>query len=210
MFLDFVERLRASPAGFGVSAAQSKSLRRFLKDEYLNKMTNEVVNVKTLVAMIDEKLNEFNELMGYYVIAMSELDAPDQEIIGKCQGLTQVEDQSREMKGMLESRPVFVNITEHIHAHLIICLIALTTMRLMQRRIAMAEPKSGTGGDFKRSCGMSGERLSKAPREWWWVLRHNNGVSQMLNSSREDLRSILAVLGVNLKPTMYTEGTLTH
>ena len=57
-FLDFVERLRANPAGFRVSAAQSKSLRKFLKDEYLNKKTNEVVDGRKLVAMIDdEKLN---------------------------------------------------------------------------------------------------------------------------------------------------------
>ena len=99
-FLDFVERLRANPAGFRVSAAQSKSLKRFLKDEYLNKKTNEVVDGRKLVAMIDEdKLNEFNELMGYYMIATSELDTPDQEIIDKYHGLTQIEDQFREMKG---------------------------------------------------------------------------------------------------------------
>ena len=39
-FLDFVERLRANPTGFRVSAAQSKNLKKFLKDEYLNKKTN--------------------------------------------------------------------------------------------------------------------------------------------------------------------------
>ena len=207
-FLDFVERLRANPAGFRVSAAQSKSLRKFLKDEYLNKKTNEVVDGRKLVAMIDdEKLNEFNELMGYYMIATSELDTPDQEIIDKYHGLTQIEDQFREMKGTLEARPVFVNTPEHIHAHLLVCFIALTMMRLVQRRIAMAEPRSDAGGDLRWSYGMSGERLSKALREWQ-ALRHNNGVLQMLNSSGEDLRRILAALGASLKPTMYTDGTL--
>jgi len=207
-FLDFVERLRANPAGFRVSAAQSKSLRKFLKDEYLNKKTNEVVDGRKLVAMIDdEKLNEFNELMGYYMIATSELDTPDQEIIDKYHGLTQIEDQFREMKGTLEARPVFVNTPEHIHAHLLVCFIALTMMRLVQRRIAMAEPRSDAGGDLRWSYGMSGERLSRALREWQ-ALRHNNGVLQMLNSSGEDLRRILAALGASLKPTMYTEGTL--
>ena len=207
-FLDFVERLRANPAGFRVSAAQSKSLKRFLKDEYLNKKTNEVVDGRKLVAMIDEdKLNEFNGLMGYYMIATSELDTPDQEIIDKYHGLTQIEDQFREMKGTLEARPVFVNTPEHIHAHLLVCFIALTMMRLVQRRIAMAEPRSDAGGDLRWSYGMSGERLSKALREWQ-ALRHNNGVLQMLNSSGEDLRRILAALGASLKPTMYTEGTL--
>ena len=207
-FLDFVERLRANPAGFRVSAARSKSLRKFLKDEYLNKKTNEVVDGRKLVAMIDEdKLNEFNELMGYYMIATSELDTPDQEIIDKYHGLTQIEDQFREMKGTLEARPVFVNTPGHVHAHLLVCFIALTMMRLVQRRIAMAEPRPDAGGDLKWSYGMSGERLSKALREWQ-ALRHNNGVLQMLNSSGEDLRRILAALGASLKPTMYTDGTL--
>ena len=205
-FLDFVERLRANPAGFRVSAAQSKNLKNFLKDEYLNKKTNEVVDGRKLVAMIDdEKLNEFNELMGYYMIATSELDTPDQEIIDKYHGLTQIEDQFREMKGTLEARPVFVNTPEHIHAHLLVCFIALTMMRLVQRRIAMAEPRSDAGGDLKWSYGMSGERLSAALREWQ-VLRHPGDLYQMVNSSGEDIRRILAALGVDLRPAIYTKG----
>ena len=205
-FLDFVERLRANPAGFRVSAAQSKSLRKFLKDEYLNKKTNEVVDGRKLVAMIDEdKLNEFNELMGYYMIATSELDTPDQEIIDKYHGLTQIEDQFREMKGTLEARPVFVSTPGHVHAHLLVCFIALTMMRLVQRRIAMAEPRPDAGGDLKWSYGMSGERLSKALREWQ-VLRHPGELYQMLNSSGEDIRHILSALGADVGKRIYTRG----
>ena len=205
-FLDFVERLRANPAGFRVSAAQSKSLRKFLKDEYLNKKTNEVVDGRKLVAMIDEdKLNEFNELMGYYMIATSELDTPDQEIIDKYHGLTQIEDQFREMKGTLEARPVFVNTPGHVHAHLLVCFIALTMMRLVQRRIATAEPKSDAGGDLKWSYGMSGERLSKALREWQ-VLCQPGEYYQMLNASGEDIRRVLSALGVACGKRIYTKG----
>lgn len=205
-FLDFVERLRANPAGFRVSAAQSKSLRKFLKDEYLDKKTNEVVDGRKLVAMIDEdKLNEFNELMGYYMIATSELDTPDQEIIDKYHGLTQIEDQFREMKGTLEARPVFVNTPEHIHAHLLVCFIALTMMRLVQRRIAMAEPRPDAGGDLKWSYGMSGERLSKALREWQ-VLCQPGEYYQMLNASGEDIRRVLSALGVACGRRIYTKG----
>ena len=205
-FLDFVERLRANPAGFRVSAARSKSLKRFLKDEYLNKKTNEVVDGRKLVAMIDdEKLSEFNELMGYYMIATSELDTPDQEIIDKYHGLTQIEDQFREMKGTLEARPVFVNTPEHIHAHLLVCFIALAMMRLVQRRVAAAEPKPDAGSDLKWSYGMSGERLSAALRDWQ-VLRHPGDLYQMVNSSGEDIRRILEALGVVLRPAIYTKG----
>ena len=207
-FLDFVERLRANPAGFRVSAAQSKSLKRFLKDEYLNKKTNEVVDGRKLVAMIDdEKLNAFNELMGYYMIATSELDAPDQEIIDKYHGLTQIEDQFREMKGTLEARPVFVNTPEHIHAHLLVCFIALTMMRLIQRKIAMAEPKADAGSGLKWSYGMSGERLSEALREWQ-VLCQPGEYYQMLNASGEDICRILSALGVDNEDVLHTKGSI--
>ena len=205
-FLDFVERLKANPAGFRVSAAQSKSLKKFLKDEYLNKKTNEIVDGRKLVAMIDDdKLNAFNELMGYYMIATSELDTPDQEIIDKYHGLTQIEDQFREMKGTLEARPVFVNTPEHIHAHLLVCFVALTMMRLVQRRIAAAEPKSDAGGDLKWSYGMSGERLSKALREWQ-ALCQPGEYYQMLNASGEDIRRVLSALGVACGRRIYTKG----
>ena len=205
-FLDFVERLRANPAGFRVSAAQSKSLKKFLKDEYLNKKTNEVVDGRKLVAMIDDdKLNEFNELMGYYMIATSELDTPDQEIIDKYHGLTQIEDQFREMKGTLEARPVFVNTPGHVHAHLLVCFIALTMMRLVQRKISMAEPRPDAGGDLKWSYGMSGERLSKALREWQ-VLCQPGEYYQMLNASGEDIRRVLSALGVACGKRIYTKG----
>jgi len=207
-FLDFVERLRANPAGFRVTAAQSRSLKRFLKKDVVNSKNGEVLDGTKLVALIDDdKLNEFNELMGYYQIATSELEMDDRAVIEKYHGLTQIEDQFREMKGTLEARPVFVNTPEHIHAHLLVCFIALTMMRLVQRKVAAAETKKDDGGDLKWSYGMSGARLSAALREWQ-VLRHPDGLYQMVNSSGEDIRRVLAALGVILKPTIYTEGGL--
>ena len=206
-FLDFIERLRANPAGFRASAAQSRSLKRFLKKDVVNSKNGEVLDGTKLVAMIDDdKLNEFNELMGYYQIATSELEMDDRAVIGKYHGLTQIEDQFREMKGTLEARPVFVNTPGHIHAHLMVCFIALTMMRLIQRKIAAAETKKDDG-DLKWSYGMPGARLSSALREWQ-VLRHPDGLCQMVNSSGEDIRRVLAALGMNLKPAIYTEGGL--
>ena len=179
-----------------------------MKKDVVNSKNGEVLDGTKLVAMIDDdKLDEFNELMGYYQIATSELEMDDKSVIDKYHGLTQIEDQFREMKGTLEARPVFVNTPEHIHAHLMICFIALTMMRLIQRKIAAAETEKD-GRDLKWSYGMSGARLSAALREWQG-LRHPKGLCQMLNSSGEDIRRILTALGVNIKPTIYTEGRLT-
>ena len=207
-FLDFIERLRANPAGFRVTAAQSRSLRRFLRKDVVNSKNGEVLDGTKLVAMIDDgKLNEFNELMGYYQIATSELDMPDREVIGKYHGLTQIEDQFREMKGTLEARPVFVNTPEHIHAHLVVCFIALTMMRLIQRKIAASETKTDDGGDLKWSYGLPGARLSAALRDWQ-VCELPQEYYMMQNASGEDICRILSAFGIESADRIYTKGGL--
>ena len=207
-FLGFVERLRANPAGFRVTAAQSRSLRRFLKKDVVNSRNGEVLDGTKLIAMIDDdKLNEFNELMGHYQIATSELEMDDREVIEKYHGLTQIEDQFREMMGTLEARPVFVNTPEHIHAHLLVCFIALTMMRLIQRRVAAAETKRDDGGDLKWSYGMSGARLSAALRDWQ-VCELPQEYYMMQNASGEDICRILSAFGIDNADRIYTKGGL--
>ena len=111
-FLDFIEKLKANPNGFRVSAAQSRSLGKFLKSDLVHKETGEIVDSRKLLSMIDDdKLTEFNELMGYYQIVTSELEMDDRELIDKYHGLTRIEDQFREMKGTLETRPIFVYLS---------------------------------------------------------------------------------------------------
>ena len=113
----------------------------------------------------DEKLSKFNELFGYCQIVTSELDMPEREVIDKYHGLTQIEDQLREMKSTLETRPVYVRTREHIEAHLMICFIALTMMRLIQRKT-----KSALGAEFGKDLdwtyGIPGARFASALREW--------------------------------------------
>jgi len=207
-FLDFIERLRSNPAGFRVSAAQSRSLKRFLKKDVVNSRNGEVLDGTKLVAMIDDdKLNEFNELMGYYQIATSELEMDDRAVIDTYHGLTQIEDQFREMKGTLEARPVFVNTPEHIRAHLLVCFIALTMMRLIQRKIAAAETGKDDGGDLKWSYGMSGARLSAALREWQ-ICELPQEYYMMQNTSGEDICRILSAFGIDNADRIYTKGGL--
>jgi hypothetical protein len=54
-FLDFIDKLKSNPAGFRVSAAQSKSLRRFMTKEVTHKETGEILDSRKLLSMIDEK-----------------------------------------------------------------------------------------------------------------------------------------------------------
>ena len=205
-FTEFLQKLRENPGRYRISSAQSKGLRRFLRKENLNKVTGETVNSTDLVPMIDEKkLNEFNELMGYYQIVTSELDMGDREVIEKYHGLTQIEDQFREMKGTLETRPVSVQTPEHIKAHLMVCFMALTMIRIIQRKTRLtARPAKS---DSKWSYGIPGARISEA-LAGWQVLELPGEYYQVLKSKGDDLFAILKAFGMELKPQIYTRGEI--
>ena len=206
-FLSFIEKLKANPAGFRITAAQSKSLKRFIKGDVIDRKTGKVLDGTNLVAMIDdEKLSAFNELFGYYQIVTSELEMPDREVIEKYHGLTQIEDQFREMKSTLETRPVYVRTKEHIKAHLMICFIALTMMRLIQRKT-----KSVLGADFGKDLnwtyGIPGARISNALREWQ-VTELPGEYYQMLNATGGDIATLFKAFGINVPAKIYTKGNI--
>lgn len=206
-FLEFIEKLKANPNGFRVSAAQSRSLRKFLKKDVMHKETGEILEASKLLTMIDdEKLSEFNELMGYYQIVTSELEMDDREVIDKYHGLTRIEDQFREMKGTLDTRPIFVNTPEHIQAHLIICFMALTMLRVMQHRIKKALPTE-KAKDLNWSYGIPGNRLCKALLNWQ-VEQLSDEYFRMVNVTSEDIQLILYAFGLDLPLKLFTRGDL--
>ena len=205
-FMEFLQKLKENPGSYRITSAQSKGLRRFLRKEYLNKVTGETVNSSDLMPMIDDgKLNEFNELMGYYQIVTSELEMDDREVIEKYHGLTQIEDQFREMKGTLETRPVFVQTPEHIKAHLMVCFMALTMIRVVQRktRQVVKPPKE----DSKWSYGIPGARISDA-LAGWQVVEFPGEYYQVLKAKGDDIFAILKAFGMELKPQLYTRGEI--
>ena len=206
-FLSFVEKLKANPGGFRITAAQSQSLRRFLKKDVLDRKTGNVLDGTKLAAMIDDgKLSEFNELFGYYQIVTSELGMPDREVIDKYHGLTQIEDQFREMKSTLETRPVYVRTREHIEAHLVVCFIALTMLRLIQRKTKAAlGPEFGKDLDW--TYGLPGARIANALREWQ-VTELPGDYYQMLNASDGDIVTLFKAFGIDVPAKIYTKGDL--
>ena len=154
----------------------------------------------------DEKLSAFNELFGYYQIVTSELDMPEREVIDKYHGLTQIEDQLREMKSTLETRPVYVRTREHIEAHLMVCFIALTMMRLIQRK-TKASLGAEFGKDLDWTYGIPGARLASALREWQ-VTELPGDYYQMLNASDGDIVTLFKAFGIDVPAKIYTKGDL--
>ena len=205
-FMEFLRKLRENPGSYRISSSHSKGLRRFLKKEYVNKVTGEKVDSADLIPMIDEaKLTEFNDLMGYYQIVTSELEMGDREVIEKYHGLTQIEDQFREMKGTLETRPVFVQTPEHIKAHLMVCFMALTMIRIIQRKTRLsAKPAKG---ESKWSYGIPGARVSEA-LAGWQALELPGEYYQVLKPKGDDIFAILKAFGMELKQQLYTRGEI--
>ena len=117
------------------------------------------------------------------------------------------EDQFREMKSTLETRPIYVRTREHIEAHLMICFIALTMMRLIQRKM-----KSALGAEFGKNLdwtyGLPGARVAKALADWQ-VNELPGEYDQMLNASGEDIGLLLLkAFGQEVPAKIYTNGDI--
>ena len=208
-FLEFLDKLMESPENFRITATQSKSLRRFMDKKIMNKTTGEVVNSSELKAMIDKnKVDAYKRSFGYYQIITSELTMDDKEVIEKYHGLSQIENQFRIMKGELNTRPLFVKNPEHIKAHLLICMIALTVMRIIQNKIV----KSGVvpSAEEKDVCwtmGLSGERIQRALNKWQVELLPGD-YYKFMNTNDADLRLILDAFGIPIPPKFYRRAEL--
>jgi transposase len=205
-FLDFLKKLEESPANFRITALQSKALRKFMKKEYVNTKTGEIVYSSDMRGYIDfDKVAEYKKSMGYYQIVSSELKMDAKEIIDKYHGLTQIEDQFRVMKGDLETRPIYVRTPEHIDAHLLICMMALVMMRIIQKRIR--DTSSDNNNDVYWNVGMSGERIQTALNKWK-IDTLPSDLYRFMDIDDPDLALILKAFNVEIPPKLYRRAEL--
>ena len=208
-FLEFLDKFLEAPANFPITATQAKSLRKFLDKKLVNKKTGEMVNSSELKALIDfNKVDSYKKSFGFYQLVTSELTMPDKEVIDKYHGLSQIENQFRIMKGDLNTRPLFVRDPEHVKAHLLICMIALTVMRIIQNRIV----KSGLVGGVEEknvswTMGLSGERVKNALNKWQVELLPGD-LYKFMNTDNPDLKLILDAFGISIPPKFYRRAEL--
>ena len=76
-----------------------------------------------------------NECDGYYVVVTSETGWDEDRIIDTYRELWRIEESFKVTKSELRARPIFVWTPEHIEAHFLICFVALTITRLLQRAL---------------------------------------------------------------------------
>lgn len=166
-FLETLEKILKNPKGFRITDMQARLMRPFFKSDFFNSETGEVIAASKLKALLDkEKLEEFKSHFGYYQIITSEINMPPLEAIEKYHGLTRIEDQFRVMKSDLETRPVYVRTREHIEAHLLICLIALTMIRMIQCKICRSGIVPKSDDITLWSMGLPAYRIQKALNKW--------------------------------------------
>ncbi len=206
-FLEFVEKLKASPESFRISKSQAKDLKKFMKKDVENTITGEIIDSSKLKAMLDEdKINEFNSMMGYYKIVTSELDMDDLDVIDKYHGLSRIEDQFRIMKGDLNTRPIFVRTKEHINAHLILCFISLLVLRIIQFKIRKTNAFNVDNEKYWQE-GLTAERIIKALNKWT-IDKMNDEYFRFNNINDKDLSLILKAFNINIPAKLYKPAEL--
>lgn len=205
-FLEFLEKLIENPNGFRVSSSQSKSIRKFLKSEYVNLDSGELLDSSKLRSMIDtDKVDEFKKEMGYYQIVTSELNRAETDIIDVYHGLSRIEDQFRVLKGDLSTRPIFVNTKEHIDAHLAICTIALTVMRIIQSKVASFTDTGSNGSGW--SYGISADRVRSALNAWT-IENIADEYYRFNNIDHSDLKLIFDAFSIKIPTKLFKKQEL--
>lgn len=207
-FLETLEKILKNPKGFRITDMQARMMRPFFKADFFNSETGEVIAASKLKALLDkEKLEEFKSHFGYYQIITSEINMPPLEAIEKYHGLTRIEDQFRVMKSDLETRPVYVRTREHIEAHLLICLIALTMIRMIQCKICHSGLVPKSDDITLWSMGLAAYRIQKALNKWKVELLAND-LYRFTDLDDLDLKLILDSFDIRIPAKLFRKTDL--
>ena len=207
-FLETLEKILKNPKGFRITDMQARMLRPFFKSDFFNSETGEVIAASKLKALLDkEKLEEFKSHFGYYQIITSEINMPIPEVIEKYHGLTRIEDQFRVMKSDLETRPVYVRTREHIEAHLLICLIALTMIRMIQCKICHSGLVPKSDDITLWSMGLPAYRIQKALNKWKVELLADD-LYRFIDLDDQDLKLILDSFDIRIPAKLFRKTDL--
>ena len=81
-----------------------------------------------------KKIDEESLYDGYYSV-ITNLEGSPKEIIRINENRWEIEESFRIMKTNLKSRPFYLSTKEHIEAHFLICFIALTIFRILEKEL---------------------------------------------------------------------------
>jgi len=127
------EALIADPKKF--TKATSYGAAAYVNNLNYDKKTGEYLDTGKKLSLDVAKIKEEELFDGYYSLVTSELNMPVSETIDTYRGLWEIEESFKITKSDLEARPVYVQSREHINAHFLTCYIALTIIRVIQKKI---------------------------------------------------------------------------
>ena len=104
---------------------------QYIKELHTVDETGEIAD-KVERVLDNDKVSEDAKYDGYFCIITSELDYDYKKILEVYGNLWKIEESFRITKSDLEVRPIYVNTTEHINGHFMICYTALVIIRLLQ------------------------------------------------------------------------------
>jgi hypothetical protein len=123
-------------------------------------------------------------LDGKYLLSTSDPDLSAEEIALGYKNLREAERSFRDLKTTLELRPVFHRLEHRIHAHVIVCWLALLLIRIAER----------TSGQSWRRIATELQRLHLV------TLEGPAGAVQQTTATTETQRAILAALEIEPPP----------
>ena len=125
-----IEKSLACVKRGGISAAKAHTAVRYVKDTAVVAATGEAA--EHVYELDGERIACDAQMDGYYCLITNELDKSAAEVIDIYRGLWRIEDTFKVTKSVLEARPVYVSRNDRIHAHFLICYVALVILRLIQ------------------------------------------------------------------------------
>ncbi len=193
--LEFIEKFKQNPGAFRLST-MNKSMKKFIKKEFIDKETGEIKKDTDFTLILDEeKVNKYKDSFGYYQLVTTEFDMSELAVIDKYHELVKIEDQFRTMKGNLNARPLYVRSEEHIESHLFICMIGLIILKLIQNKLASTD------------ASLSANRIITALSKWQ-VEHLVDGHYRFNNLNDKDLKTILDNFNISIPHKLYRRAEL--
>ena len=206
-FYAFVKEYLKDPHSFRISTTQIPLIKKYLRKDVLNSKTGEILKSSELTAILDvNKLKMDYDLMGYYMLATSEINMDDRQMIETYGNLVEIEEQFRVMKSTLDVRPIFVRTRKHIIAHLTVCTVALIILRLIQRQIKETHPEQ-VDQKLLYCNGLSADRLQSALQKLK-VERIGDVFYRFCDVDDPDLSLILHSFGIDIPAKCFRIGEI--
>lgn len=91
---------------------------------------------RNIYSLNDERIRDEEMYDGYYAVCTDLLDDPVQDILKVSEGRWEIEESFRIMKTELKANPVYLSRKDRIHAHFLICFLALYFYRILEKKLS--------------------------------------------------------------------------